>query len=173
MDSSIVFRQAISVFFFLFLQVFVFRNLVLFDYAFCFIYVGALLQAPIQVDRVLLLFYAAAIGFIVDLFYDSIGIHMGAAVLMMFVRKWVLEWLKPSGGYEAGEVPKIWTQGITWYVSYVFVLCFVHHLMVFLVESSNFSFFTEVLPKWLMSVSFTFLVILLTNILGSSKERRT
>lgn len=173
MDSSLIFRQAISVLFFLFLQVFVFRNLVLFDYAFCFIYIGALLQAPIETDRVLLLFYAAFIGFLVDLFYDSMGIHIGAAVLMMFVRKWVIDWLKPSGGYEVGEVPKIWTQGVTWYISYVFVLCFVHHFMVFKIESSSFSFFTEILPKLLMSVSFTFLVLLLFNILGSTKTRRS
>ncbi|NJM94722.1 MAG: hypothetical protein HC842_08725 [Cytophagales bacterium] len=72
-------------------QVFIFKEMVLFGKAFCFIYLLFLLLLPFEVGPVLLMLIGLGTGLLVDLFYDSWGIHAAASVFVMFLR-W--QWLR-------------------------------------------------------------------------------
>ena len=80
---------------FLGLQILLLRNLVLFNTAFCFLYIGFLLFLPIQMPKVMLLLLAFVSGITVDIFYDTIGINAAAALLLAYLRPYVLLVLTP------------------------------------------------------------------------------
>jgi hypothetical protein len=68
------------------LQILLVRNVVLFDYGFCFIYIACILLLPNEISRTWLLIIAFATGLIVDTFYNTLGMHAAATVLMAYCR---------------------------------------------------------------------------------------
>ena len=67
-------------------QVFFLKNLALFGVAFVFIYLLGILILPISMRTVPLLLIAFTLGFILDLFYETIGMHTAAATFLAFAR---------------------------------------------------------------------------------------
>ena len=64
------------------LQILLVRNVVLFDYGFCFIYIACILLLPNEISRTWLMIIAFVTGLIVDTFYNTLGMHAAATVLM-------------------------------------------------------------------------------------------
>ena len=61
-------------------------RLVLFDLGWCFLYLGFLLFLPLATPIVVQLLLAFAMGLMMDVFYDTGGLHAAAAVLLGFLR---------------------------------------------------------------------------------------
>src|SRR5215510_3668646 len=95
-------------------QVMLFKQLVLFNTAFCFVYVAFILLLPIETNSLVLMSVAFLLGFCVDIFYDSLGLHALSLVLVAYVRNYWLNTLTPQGGYDAGEGPTLAVNGIQW-----------------------------------------------------------
>lgn len=170
MRSSIVY-YIISFILFLAVQVLFFRNLVLFNYAFCFIYIGFILLLPYETDLIPLMLLGFLLGFITDIFYDSLGIHTAATVFIAFIRPYWVNAITPRGGYEPGAVPGISAMGFQWFTSYSIPLVFVHHLSLFLIEKGNFTMFLLTLLKGISSTVFTFTLLVLFQYLFRSRAR--
>ncbi len=158
---------------YLFLYIFLFRNIVLFDKAFCFIYLAFLLSLPIDSNRILVLFIALFNGLMVDIFSDSLGVHAAACVLMMYLRHYVIEWLAPQGGYDRSVLPSTTTLGLQWYLTYAIPLVFIHHICLFYIEAGGARLFFFTLTKVLLSTLFTVFVIVLFQYLFSSATKRS
>ncbi len=77
--SKLGITHFLQFFVFIALQILLMQNLVLFNTAFCFIYIAFLLFLPIQLPTVILLLLAFTTGFTVDIFYDTVGIHAAPA----------------------------------------------------------------------------------------------
>ncbi|MTI33625.1 Rod shape-determining protein MreD [Xanthovirga aplysinae] len=146
-------------------QVLLVRNLVLFDRGFCFIYIGFLLLIPFEISTTVLMLIGFGTGLIVDIFYDTLGMHTAACVLLMFLRQSWINLLTPRGGYENVYYPSLKMMGVEWFATYALPLIFVHHLLLFYLEAAGFEFFFFTLTKVLASVAFTFLTILIVQFL--------
>jgi hypothetical protein len=146
---------------YLFLQVFVFRNLVLFHYGFCFVYVACTLQRSFETSTVALLFLAFFTGIVVDVFYNTLGLHAASTVLMAYARPFILRLLTPVRGYEERLGPTITEMGLRWFVSYVLVMTLLHHSVLFLLEASSLSLLVPTLGKIGASVLYTTFVVTL------------
>src|SRR5882757_9843587 len=107
-----------SFFIYLLLQVLLFKNLVLFNTAFCFLYIAFILFLPIEMNPLALMLVGFAMGFTVDIFYDSLGIHACTTVLIAFLRNFWLGTITPQGGYDAGEGPTLAVNGVQWFLVY-------------------------------------------------------
>jgi rod shape-determining protein MreD len=85
------------IFFFVYVlvQVLILKNLVLFDVAFCFLYVAFILLLPVEMSPVALMFTAFGMGFLVDIFYSSMGLHAFALVITAYARNY---WLMARAG---------------------------------------------------------------------------
>ena len=114
--------------FFMIIQILFLRNVVLFDYAFAFIYIGFLLMLPFETGAITLMGLGFLTGFITDVFYDSLGMHTAAMVFVAFLRPYWVQSLTPRGGYEQGSLPNIRSLGLRWFLSYALTLIFIHHL---------------------------------------------
>jgi hypothetical protein len=153
------------------LQVLVFRNLVLFDSGFPFIYIAFLLFLPIDIPVVLLLLLGFGLGMAVDVFYDTMGIHAAACVLLAFLRPYVLYLLIPRDGYDANDSANVHVMGWRWFLTYALLLIFMHHLAVFFLEMGGLRMWWSTLGKAVVSTFFTSTVIVITQLLFFSSRR--
>ncbi|UXX80212.1 Rod shape-determining protein MreD [Reichenbachiella carrageenanivorans] len=152
-------------------QVILFKNLVLFDSAFCFAYILVLLMIPMDTNGVVQLLVGFAVGMIVDSFYNTLGIHAAASVLLVYVRIYWSQVMTPSGGYDSGPKINVRTQGLVWFLTYAYPLILIHALLLFFVEAAGFNLFWQTLTKAFYSSIFTLIVVLIIQYLFYKKMK--
>jgi hypothetical protein len=146
------------------LQVLILRNIVLFNYSFCFVYVAAIILLPTEVNRTFLLFLGFASGLLVDVFYNTLGMHAAATLLVAYLRPfWIQLQLETKGSTDRVEI-SLSELGMAGYLTYLFPLVLVHHAMLFFVEMSNFGMFGYTLLRIVASTLFTTLLIVIIQL---------
>lgn len=161
----------VSFFIYLLVQVVLMKNLVLFDTGFCFVYVAYLLFLPIETNPLVLMGVGFGLGFMVDVFYDSLGLHASTMVFIGYIRNYWLARITPQGGYEGGSDPTLAMNGLQWFIVYTFPLIFLHHLALFFLEAWSFHLLGYTLLKVFVSTIFTFTIILLFQYLRPERRR--
>ena len=152
-------------------QIFLLKNLALFGVAFFFLYVLGILVLPISTRTVPLLFIAFVLGFILDVFYETIGMHTAAATLMAFVRPLWLKAISPTGGYVESDEPTLAQMGFGWFLSYSLPLIFIYSLAFFTADQWGTGGFFGVLNKSLFSSIFTSLLVIIVQLLFFKRRR--
>ena len=158
-------RFIVSFILFGLLQGVVFKHIILFDYAFCFIYLYYLLGLPVDLRPMAAILIGFVMGLFIDLFYDTGGIHAAASVFIMFIRSRWLNSITPQGGFDVGVSPTIKISGISWYAGYAIPLILVHQIVLFFLESYGFGTFWFTLYKAVLSTIFSFIMCLVVQIL--------
>lgn len=171
MVTTGIIRQILLFIAYLLAQVWFFRNLILFDVAFCLMYVSFLLLLPLELGTLALMVIGFFTGITVDIFYDSLGIHAAACVFIMYIRQRWLKLLTPQGGYDSGAVPDVYMQDIQWFSVYAIPLIFVHHSIIFFIEAAGLGLFGFTLWKVFLSTIYTFFIIVLVQYLFYKKRR--
>jgi hypothetical protein len=166
------FTYTFNFFFYSAIQVVLIRNMVVFDVAFAFIYPAFILLLPLEIGVNVLMIIAFLNGLVIDIFYDSIGIHTAAMVFIAFIRNWWLTMVTPRGGYEQGSNLTVQDNGLQWYISYVFPLILIHHLLLFLIEAGNLSYSWLILKKTVFSSIFSMVLMVSIQLLQTSGRRR-
>lgn len=162
--------QVVYFFLYLLAQVLLFKRLWLFDTASCLIYVGFILLLPNETNNLVLMLLAFLLGFCVDIFYDSLGQHAFALVIVGYLRNYWLNAITPQGGYDAGLSPSLAVNGLQWFLVYTIPLMFVHHAVAFFVEVGGFGLFWFTMLKIISSLVFTTTVMLMLQYLGSPRR---
>ncbi|TAD99539.1 MAG: Rod shape-determining protein MreD [Bacteroidetes bacterium] len=169
MGANKFITQAIGFLVYLVLQVFFLHNITLFNKAFCFVYIAFILLIPVNLSTILVMLIAFCFGMITDFSYNISGIHTAACVLLAFVRKPVLDYLKPNIGYESGVSPTLPAMGKAWFAKYSLFLIFIHHLALFTIEAGVSQLFSTVV-KIISSTAFTFAIIYLFQVIFYKKQ---
>jgi rod shape-determining protein MreD len=128
-----------------------------------YVYVLFILLLPFETPGWLLLVSAFLLGFSLDLFMDTPGIHASASVFMAFLRPVVLRRFAPRDGYETGTLPRLPYYGLEWFIKYTVLLVAAHHLFLFTVDVFRFSEFHLVLVRTFFSTLLTTVFILLSQ----------
>jgi len=160
MNSSNPALQSLNFVFYFLFQFVLAQHFVLFGVAFCFMYVGWLLQLPYTTPRLLLMFLGFVMGLGVDVFYDTLGINAFACVLIMYIRPY---WISTVGvdEYNAPDRPGVKEMGPRWFTFYALPLVLLHHLLVFLLEAFHFNMLGMTLLKAGTSSLYTLVVVML------------
>lgn len=161
----------VSFFLFLVFQVMLFKKLVLFNTAFCFLYIAFILLLPIETNPLVLMLAGFGLGLLIDVFYDRQGMHAAASVAIAYLRNYWLGLITPQGGYDVGTLPTLATNGLIWFLTYVTPLILIHHLILFFIEAGGASLFGLTLGKAFASLIFTLLIILMLQYLFPQKSR--
>ncbi len=156
----------------LFLQVLIVKNIYLGKYFIFFPYILFILLLPFQTPRPFALLVSFALGLAVDAFYNTQGMHAASCVLMAFARGGVLKLFSPREGYDEILKPTIEHMGFTWFVSYSLVLIFIHHLLLFFLESFSFSEFLQTAARVFCSTLATFAFVIPLQFLFHRREER-
>ncbi len=171
MNSRHIPGLIISFVLYLLLQVTVMRNMVLFNVAFCYVYVAFLLLLPFETRPVLLILIGFICGLLIDIFYDTLGIHAAACVLIAFLRPYWAKAVPPRGGYEMGMKPTIKVMGLIWFLTFTLPLIFIHHLVLFFVEAGGLHLLGFTFVKVISSTILTFWVIVILQYLFYRSSR--
>jgi hypothetical protein len=156
---------------FFLLQILLFRNAILFQYAICLVYIGYVLTLPISFQPIPLMGISFIFGLIIDSFFDTVGVNAFACVFIAYIRGYIIKILTPAGGYDASAVISIPFMGFTWFVKYAALLTFTHHFIFFLLESWDLSNFFSILLRTFFSSIFTLSVlVILQYLLNRSRK---
>lgn len=146
---------------YLMLQILLMRNLVLFDYAFCFVYIACILLLPNELSLTWLLIIGFIIGIIIDTFYNTLGMHAAATVLMAYVRPIVVRSQIDVPGLESRIEFSLQALGAGAFFRYVFILALIHHTALFFIEASSLTLLIPTLIRVAASTLLTTTSILL------------
>lgn len=158
MNSTNPIRQVILFFIYVFIQAFFAKNLELFGIAFCFVYINYLITFPVDVDKVTLLLISFGLGFMIDIFYDTLGIHSATCVLIAFIRPTLINVMSTKQELLTISIKEA---GFRWFFTYSIVLVGVHHFILFILQRFNLQMFGGTLLKALASTAFTLFVIII------------
>jgi len=129
-----------------------------------YIYVLFVILFPLNSPRWAALTLAFSLGLIVDIFSNSLGIHAAATVLIAYLRPYIIR-LISSREDERGEYLGLNQTKPGWFITYVFLMVFIHHLLLFYLEVYTFSGFFVTMLRIVLSTIFSVIVIILSQFL--------
>ena len=148
------------------LHIFVARHLVLFNYSFCFIYVGAILFLPVEINLTALLVISFFTGVTIDSFDNTLGLHASATLLIAYLRPIVIRYQLGQKLTEGRLQLSIRELGLPAFLSYAVLLISIHHIVLFLVEAGSVSLLPYTFLKIICSVLFTTVSVTLAQLLS-------
>ncbi len=144
-------------------QLLVFNSIQFSGYINPYIYVLFILLLPFETPKWLLLTTAFLLGFIMDIFSDTPGMHTAATVFMAFLRPYVLSLISPREGYESGTFPSVFYYGVNWFTRYALILIFAHHFVLFYIEIFRFGNFFSTFFRVILSTVMSLIFIVLSQ----------
>nr|WP_294789851.1 rod shape-determining protein MreD [uncultured Mucilaginibacter sp.] len=155
-----------------FVQVFLLKNITLYNIATPYPYILFILLLPFGTPNVLLFILAFILGLTVDAFYDTPGLHAAACVLLALVRILFISITVQKDGFDNEPEPTLSIMGFRWFLTYTIILTFIHHTFLFLLEAFNFSDLLFILQRVITSAIFTVFLMLITGLLFFRKRER-
>jgi len=143
------------------LQILIVRNLVLFDYAFCFVYIAAILLLPYELSMTAFLLIAFGTGIVIDTFYNTLGMHAAASVLIAYCRPAVTRVLIDQPGQEARVNLTLQEMGTSAFFRYVLTMALIHHAALFFIEASSLTLIVPTLIRTVASAVLTAVSVVL------------
>jgi hypothetical protein len=123
------------------LQVLFLRDIAFANVAFCFIYLWVIIKAPMRTSTPLLLVVAFFAGWLIDVFYNTHGLHAFGTVLVALMRPTFFRILTPANGYDERSEVSLAEMKWLWFFPYVGLMLLTHHLVLFIFEASDFTLF--------------------------------
>ena len=129
-----------------------------------YIYVLFVLLLPLSTPRYLMLVSAFLLGFVIDVFSNSLGVHSAATVFVAYIRPLVIR-LISNREDDRSEYPGLNQNKLSWFINYVFIIVFIHHAILFYLEVYTFANFFNTLYRVILSSLFSIIVIVLSQFL--------
>jgi len=146
------------------LQVLLFDQLQLWGACHPYIYVLCLLMMPITLAHSVDMVIGAVAGLIMDIFSNTLGVHMAACTFIMFVRPYLIGAIINDKD-RLNEQISLRAIGLEALIKYVVILVFIHHMMVFSLAAWSWDHIGFVLLETLVSSLLTIAVIIGYNLL--------
>lgn len=146
------------------LQILLFDQLQLFGVCHPFIYILFLIMLPITLPHSVDMLIGAIVGLIMDVFYNSLGTHMSACILIMFLRPYILGSVVNDKD-RLNEQISIRTLGTEAMVIYLSILTIIHHFTIFILAAWDWAHIGFVLVETIVSSIVSILIILGYNVL--------
>ena len=132
-------------------QTLVMDNVMISGYMVPYVYVVFIILMPFETPRWVVLVSGFLLGFGIDLYEHTLGMHTAASVLLAFVRPYILGLLAPRDGYEPETFPRIHYYGFFWFLKYTLLLVFIHHSLLFFLEVFQLQDFLSTLLRVILS----------------------
>ena len=137
-----------------------------------YIYYLFILWLPFKMGRRTQMLLAFALGFTLDCFTNTYGLHAAACVLIAYIRPFLINVLISQEGTESNYYePSIQSMGFTPYLTYVTILTFIHHTFLFFLQALQTGGYFYFLLKSLTSTAISLLLIFLIELLFVRKQR--
>lgn len=157
------------------LQVLILNNIQFSSILNPFLYVYFLIVLPVDFRPSVALLLGFLLGFTIDMFCQTLGMHTIAATFAGFCRPYILQYMSPRDGYEFSRIPGVKQMGWLWFTTYSGLMIFMHHLTLFFVEMFRMSGLLNTIGKTIGSTLLTLTLVLIIQLIfvkrsGSSYE---
>jgi rod shape-determining protein MreD len=137
-----------------------------------YIYYLFILWLPFKMGRRTQMLLAFALGFTLDCFNNSYGLHTAPCVLIAYMRPFLINLLISQEGAESNYYePSIQSMGFTPYLTYVTILTLIHHTFLFFLQALQTGGYFYFILKSLTSTAISLLLILLVELLFVRKQK--
>ncbi len=150
-------------------QILIFNNINFGGYFNPFPYILFIILFPVNGNKYGLLIVSFFLGLIMDLFLNSGGIHAASCLIIAYLRPTFFKFAFGLS-YEYQTV-KLNEKLSPERFSFILISVVTHHLVMFLLETFQFSFFFSLLFNTLLSVVFTIIFCILIIYLFKPKKR--
>ncbi len=103
---------------------------------------------------------AFLLGLIIDLFYDTVGVHAFALTAMGYARGIILLYLEPRGGYQLTMGPTRQSMGINWLMAYTAISMIIFVFLFFTAEIFTFVYIGKILVKTIVTFLLSMSVVM-------------
>ncbi|MEE4257121.1 MAG: rod shape-determining protein MreD [Bacteroidales bacterium] len=170
--NSIVVKNIARFVILVLIQVFVLNNIRINGYINPYLYVLFILLLPFEIPGWLLLASSFLLGFSIDIFVHTPGLHTTASVFMAFFRPGMIKMISRNTTIEQGMSPGVRDMGFRWFFAYSLVLIFLHHLLLFFLEVFRFNeFFDTMIRIGLSTVATLILVFVVEYLFINNKDK--
>lgn len=169
--SNILLNNLFRFIFLIALQVFLFKNIGYYNLVAPFPYILFLLMLPLGTPSLLLFIISFSTGLLVDAFYDTLGVNAAACVFLAFIRTFFINITIQHDNHELYATPSISEMSFRWFLIYGFVMAFIHHSALFMLEAFSFTNFHYTLISIFFSCIFTVLLMMLMLLLFYRQKR--
>ncbi len=152
-----------------FAQILVFRNLEMFNMAFCFVNVAFLMLLPIQ-EKILPLIVAFFAGLLIDVFEDTLGINAAVSVLIVYVKPRVLKVF--SIEEDEDNLLTIDQLGVQTYGLYALIVSFIYCMFFFFLETFNSALFWSNIGRVFLSTIYTAIMVVAFSYIFVNNSRK-
>ncbi len=168
-----IFQHIIRFFVLVVVQIYVLNNILFLNIINPYIYIYFILLLPFETPNFILIILSFILGFTVDLFTGSYAIHAFATTFIGYIRPFVLKLYSPFDGYDKNTKPTIEFYDIYWWLKYAFTITFIHHSILFLLETFHLHNLFHTTVKALISTILTVILItLLQHFFHKSKSKK-
>jgi rod shape-determining protein MreD len=146
------------------LQIFLFNNLQFHGLCQPQVYILCLLAMPIILPHWADMLIGFAVGLLMDILCNSIGVHTAACVLLMYVRKPLIAAFVQEHERLTGEISWL-TVSHDAFIKYIVVLIFIHQVTVSMLTAWSFHHFGMTILQIIISAGLNIGLILGYNII--------
>lgn len=137
-----------------------------------YIYFLFILWLPFKMGRRMQMLFAFALGFAVDSFGNTYGMHAASCVLIAYIRPFLINLLISQEGAESNyNEPSVQSMGFTPYLTYLTILTFIHHTCLYFLQALQTGGYLYFFLKSLISTAISLLLILLIELLFPRKQK--
>ena len=156
--KKITYQLVLLFFILVFLQVWLFNNIRLFNFATPLVYIYFLIKLPINMNRSIVMLLSALLGFTIDIFDNTLGLCMTVLIITGFLRYYLLKLFTPRDVFE-DYFPSFSILGKNLFMRYAGMLTFVYVLLLYAIES--FSLYNFEILFLRIAGSFTLTILLI------------
>ena len=137
-----------------------------------YLYFLFILWLPFKINRRTLMLLAFMLGFALDSFTKTYGLHSAPCILIAYIRPLLINLLISQEGAESNyNKPSIKSMSFTPYFTYITILTFIHHSLLFFLQAMQSGGYFYFIIKTLLSTAISLALILLTELLFVRKQR--
>ena len=136
-----------------------------------YLYFIFILWLPFGTSRIATTLLGFGLGYGLDMFANTPGLHAAAATLVGYLRPTILNILLAQElSEEVSKEPSIGTMGWGPFMFYIFSLTFIHHFYLVLLEWLQFGSFSYFIGKVFFTTGMSMLLILLVELLLNRRK---
>ena len=157
--NSDLFKYGLLLLFLPILQLSIFNNINFLGYINPQIYIIFIFVFPIKNKKIILLISSFLLGLFIDFLTNDGGIHAFSLVFISYIRLFVLKIISGKSDLDK-EILNIRKLNFPTLITWITILTFIHHFILFLLEQFSFAHFTSLLLKTLLTTLFSVVLII-------------
>lgn len=153
------------------LQVLICNNILLFGVGVPMIFIYFIFSLPISTSLNILITISFLLGFMIDLFSDTLGLNSLACIILAVARKPIFYAYMPREDKSNDMIPSILAMGWENYIKFALTLTALYCTVVFTIEFTSFAAFWRIVLMAVTSTILTTLLIIGIDSLSNSVKR--